>query len=125
MIPQAAQKVLKEAIDAHVLGVIMAQQFSLHTGLKKFGDEKELTHLHDMGTYIHMTPDDSAKDHKRQALRSSIFISENQYGDIKSRACANCSSQQRRPGYKKEDSVSPTVSTDGIFITGAIEAWEE
>ncbi len=28
-------------------------------------------------------------------------------------------------GIKKEDSAAPTVSIDGVFITGAIEAWEE
>ncbi len=38
---------------------------------------------------------------------------------------ADGSVQRRHPGYKKEDSVAPTVSTDGVFITGAIEAWEE
>ncbi len=47
--PGGAQKVSKEDVNAHVLGVIMAQQFSLHVGLKKFGDRvkeavnKELT----------------------------------------------------------------------------------
>ncbi len=46
----------------------MAQQFSLHTGLKKFGDEakksvtKELTQIHDMGTYTQMDPDKMSAD---------------------------------------------------------------
>ncbi len=65
------------------------------------------------------------KDQKKQALWSLIFIREKRNGDIKSRACADGSSQQRRPGYKKEDSASPTVSTNGVYITGAIKAWEE
>ena len=109
----------------------MAQQFSLHAGLKKFGDEakilvtKELTQIHDMGTYTPMDPDKMTKDQKRQAMRSLMLITEKQNGNIKSRAVADGSSQRRRPGYKKEDSASPTVSTDGVFITGDIKAWEE
>ncbi len=46
-------------------------------------------------------------------------------GDIKSRAYVDGSSQQRRPRYKEEDCASPTVLTDGVFITRAVKAWEE
>jgi hypothetical protein len=38
--------------------------------------------------------------------------------------CGNGSKQRRRPGYKKEDSASPTVSLEGVFLTAAIEAHE-
>merc|ERR1712127_877817 len=61
--PDGTQKVSKEDVNAHVLGVIMAQKFSLHAGLKKFGDRakeavsKELTQIHQMGTYTPMDPD--------------------------------------------------------------------
>ena len=54
VISEAAQKVHKKAAEAHVLGVFMAQQFSFHAGLKKFGDKakilvtKELMQLHNM-----------------------------------------------------------------------------
>ena len=34
------------------------------------------------------------------------------------------SKQRRRPGYKKEDGASPTVSTNAVIITTAIEAHE-
>ena len=68
MTPEASQKVSKEAVEAHVLGLIMAQQFSLHVGLNKSGDKanvllmKELTQLHDMGTYVPMNPDEMTKE---------------------------------------------------------------
>merc|ERR1712127_645302 len=51
--PKGARKISKEDVNAHILGVIMAQQFSLHAGLKKFGDKakevvtNELTQIHD------------------------------------------------------------------------------
>ncbi len=46
----------KREVNTHVLGVIMAQQFSLNVGLKKFGKKgkkavtKELKQLHNMVT---------------------------------------------------------------------------
>ena len=55
-------KMIKKEVSNHVLEVIMAQQFSLKAGLKKFGDRgkeaviKELAQLHDMTTYVPMDP---------------------------------------------------------------------
>ncbi len=43
MTPKATQKVYKEVVETLVLGVIMAQQFSLHVGLKKFGNETKIS----------------------------------------------------------------------------------
>ncbi len=54
----------------HVLGVIMAQQFNHHTGLKKCGDKAkktvtlELTQIHDMGMYTPRDPDKMTTDQK-------------------------------------------------------------
>ncbi len=54
--PDVVHEMTQEEVKCHVLGVIMAQQFNLRTGLKKFGKEgkvaikKELTQLHDMTT---------------------------------------------------------------------------
>ncbi len=50
----------KEEVNNHMLGVIMAHQFSLKVGLKKFGKPckeavtKELKQLHDMVNYTPM-----------------------------------------------------------------------
>ena len=53
-----------------------------------------------------------------------MFLIEKRDGRTKTHACADGSSQRRRKGYKKEDSASPTVATDSVFITGVIEAHE-
>ena len=45
-------------------------------------------------------------------------------GRIKSRFCANGSKQKRMPGYKKEDAAFPTVSSEGVMLTSAIDAHE-
>ena len=57
-------------------------------------------------------------------MQSICLLIEKRDGTIKAREVADGSSQRRRPGYKKEDSASPTVATESIFITGAIEAHE-
>jgi hypothetical protein len=38
--------------------------------------------------------------------------------------CGDGSNHRRRPGYKKKDSASPTVSLEGVLLTAAIEAHE-
>ena len=119
-----------QQVTEYVLGVIMVQQFSLKAGINKFGDRakeavtKELTQLHDMETYVPMDPDKMTPQQKSEALNLLMFLVEKRDGRIKSHACADGSVQKRRPGYVKEDSASPTVSTEAVFITAAIEAHE-
>ena len=49
---------------------------------------------------------------------------EKQDGSVKVWAVADGSKERTLPGYKKEDGASPTVSTDSIMITAAIDAHE-
>ena len=63
-------------------------------------------------------------EEKEAAMESLIFLIEKRNGKVKSRMCGDGSKQRRRPGYKKEDGASPTVSTDGVVLTAMIEAWE-
>jgi hypothetical protein len=44
-------------------------------------------------------------------------------GYIKSRTCINGAPQ--RAYIKKEDAASPTVTTDSVFITRAVDTYEE
>ena len=53
-----------------------------------------------------------------------MFIVEKRDGRIKARKCAVGSKQRTFEGYNKADWASPTVSTDGVLITSAIEAHE-
>jgi hypothetical protein len=46
-------------------------------------------------------------------------------GCICSHACVDGSKQLCKPGYKKEDGASPTVATDSIMITAAIDAHKQ
>ena len=79
----------------HVLGVVLAKQYSISKGIRLFGDRakeavsRELERLHDYVTYTPVHAHELTPDEKRQALASLIFLTEKQCGKIKSRACVN------------------------------------
>ena len=59
-----------------------------------------------------------------EALSSLLFITEKKDGRIMSRKCAIGSKQQKFEGYDKAAGSSPTVSTDGLIVTTAIDTHE-
>ena len=115
-------------VTLHSSGVIMAEQYSIKKGLKVFGKEgekavtKELSQMHDMVVYTPVHAHELTREQKLQALESLIFLTKKRCGRIKARACANGSKQ--RSYIPKENAISPTVATDSVFITSAIEAHE-
>jgi hypothetical protein len=112
----------------HLLGVIMAQQYSIQKGIKLFGDEgrksvsKELQQLHDMHTYEPVHAHELTREQRLEALSSLMFMTQKRCGKVKNRACVNGSKQ--REWIKKEDAASPTVMTDSVMLTSLIEAHE-
>ena len=121
----------EDEICEHIVGLIMAQQYTLKKGLELFGEKaeeaaiKELQQIHDMDTYTPMDPKTLSFEEKKKALSALFFLTEKRNGDIKARKCAVGSKQRTFPGYVKSDAASPTVSTDGLIITTAIDAHEE
>jgi hypothetical protein len=122
------EDVIEDHIMMHITGVVLAQQYSVNKGIKLFGDKaresvtKELKQLHDYGTYVPVDAQELTPEQKKQALASLIFITEKRCGRIKSRACVNGSTQ--RDYIPKENTASPTVMTDSVMITSAIDAHE-
>ena len=114
--------------EVEVLGVIMAQM-SLREGIRLFGERakdgatKEMRQLHDMKTFFPREAKSLTREERIKALSSLIFLKEKNNGDIKGRTCINGAPQ--REYIRKEDAASPTVATDSIFITGAIDAHEK
>jgi hypothetical protein len=51
-----------------------------------------------------------------------MFLKEKRNGEIKGRACAD--GRKQRKTINKEDAASPTMATESVFITAAIEAHE-
>jgi hypothetical protein len=78
--------------------------------------------MHDMVVYTPVHAHELTREHKHQALESLNFLTKKRCGRIKARACANGSKQ--RSYIAKENAISPTVATDSVFITSAIEAHE-
>jgi len=110
--------------------VALIETYSLAKGLKHFGKEgevavsKELAQLHDLVTYTPVDSSHLTAEQRKNALNSFMFLVQKRCGKVKARAVADGSKQRLQPDYKKTDSASPTVSTDSIMITGAIEAHE-
>ena len=61
-------------------------------------------------------------DQKREALHAVNLIKEKRSGKLKGRTCANGRSQ--RAHYTKEETLSPTVSTDALILSLMINAKE-
>jgi hypothetical protein len=55
-------------------------------------------------------------------MESLIFLVKKRDGRVKARSCTNGSTQQEY--INKEDTASPTVATESILLTSAIEAKE-
>ena len=59
------------------------------------------------------------RQQKSEDLNSLIFLTEKFNGTVKTRMCGDVSKQRRCLGYKKEDSLSPTVSLEGVLPSSA------
>ncbi len=110
--------------------VAFAQSYSLEAGLKKFGEVgktaavTELTQLHTYKTYHPVHAKLLSPAEQKQALLSLMNIVEKRNGRVRAQAVADGSKERTQPGYKKEDGASPTIATDSIMITAAIDAHE-
>ena len=78
--------------------------------------------LHKRSVFKPRHPKDLTQQQKARSLESLIFITEKRDGRMKARTCGNGSKQ--RQWMIKEDTSSPTVSIQSVFLTSAIEAHE-
>ena len=68
-------------------------------------------------------PVDSTKPTKKQsaeAVTSLMLPNDNLNGDIYGRACVEV--RKHRDKIKNEDTASPTVATESVFITASVDA---
>ena len=84
-----------------IIGVAMAQHFSIRYRLKHFGDRgekavrKELTQLHKMHTYDPVDPKKFTKKQSMDALNSLMLLIEKRNGSVKALSCADGSKQRK------------------------------
>ena len=118
----------EEEINAHIMGVVLVEHYSMNKGLELFGEcgekavTKEPQKIHDMNTYKPMYASKIFYQERKDALASILFITEKSNGDVKTRKVAIGSKQRTYDGYYKSNSSSPTVNTDSVFLTGVVDA---
>ena len=104
------------------------QQMSMKQGLKRFGEEgyaavkKEMQQLHDRKVMQPINRKDLTPAQKREALGYLMFLKKKRSGTVKGRGCAD--GRKQRAYITKEESTSPTISTEAVFLTAVVDAWE-
>ena len=101
----------------------------MHKGLKKFGKKgklatlKELRQLHDRVCFKPIGVGSMTVNKKKKDQEALLFLSEKRDGTIK--GCMVYNGKPTREWLSKEDSASPTVSLESLFLTSIIDAKEE
>ena len=103
-------------------------QMSMKKGLRVSGEEgyaavrKEMQQLHDRKVMQPINCKDLTPAQKREALGYLMFLKKKRSGTIKGRGCAD--GRKQRAYITKEESTSPTISTEAVFLTAVVDAWE-
>ncbi len=102
-------------------------QMSMKAGIKRFGDaaidsiRKEMEQLHDRK--VIKPRKDLTRAQRAEALAYLMFLKRKSCGKVKARGCAD--GRKQRDHIPREDTFSPTVSTEAVFLTAVIDALEE
>ena len=103
-------------------------QYSVKKGLKVFGNEgtqavlDEMKQLDNMDVIEPMEARTMTRTDKRSALEYLMFLKKKRCGRIKGRGCAD--GRKQRGHMTKEETSSPTVSTEGLLLSCTIDAQE-
>jgi hypothetical protein len=129
MLQQAADK-MDESLDdiyKYIFGHIMTQMTAT-AGIKKHGQAavdallQEFCQLDSKNVFEPLDASTLTASQKRESLRAVNLIKEKRSGKLKGRTCAD--GQSQRSKYTKEETTSPTVSTDALMISLMIDAKE-
>eukprot|EP00980_Cylindrotheca_fusiformis_P029055 scaffold22705_cov169-Cylindrotheca_fusiformis.AAC.1 len=107
---------------------LVTAQMTASKGLKVFGDagadaiKKELEQLIYRRVMHGVDPKKLTIAQKKAALQYLMFLKEKRSGKIKGRGCAD--GRKQRIYKSKEETSSPTVSVEALFLTCLIDALE-
>jgi hypothetical protein len=116
-----------EVLD-YVTGFIMTQM-TAKAGIKKHWQAtinalyQKFLQLHNQDVFDGKHAGELTKSQKRAALRAISVIKEKRYGKIKGRTVAN--GRPQKSLYTKDETSSPTVSTDALMMSVMIDACED
>ena len=117
----------EEDRDEFALGVALTT-YGLNAGLKKFGKageasiDKELNQMHDLNVFVPVEAGSLTREQKAKALQSLLMLKEKRDKTVKSRLLADGRGQ--RDQFAKQETTSPTVATESVFISAVIDAHE-
>ena len=108
--------------------LFMTEQMSLKKGLKYFGKSgadavvAEMRQLDYRDVIKPVSGKELTREQKRRALNYLMYLKQKWCGRIKARGCAD--GRKQRLYKSKEETSSPTVTTEAVFLTSVIEAQE-
>ena len=111
-----------------IQGASYAQQYSMKKGLQKIGKKrseaitKELDQLHKRRCFVPVDVSKLTCGEKQKAQHALMLLTEKRDGSVKGRCVYN--GKPTRQWLDKEDTASPTVSTESIMLTVTIDANE-
>ena len=106
-----------------------AQQYMLKRGLKEFpikgapAAKEELMQMHDRKCFKAIAVAELTRQERVRAQEGLMILNEKRSGRIKGRLAYN--GKATREWITKEDKSSPTVLTESIKLTAAVDAYEE
>jgi hypothetical protein len=83
---------------------------------------KELKQLDYLDVIQPVDKKELSREERQRALNYHMFLKEKRCGKIKARGCAD--GRKQRLYKSKEETSSPTVSSEALFLTLAINAQE-
>lgn len=84
---------------------------------------KEVQQLDDLKVFDPIMANSLMPEERKRALNAITLIKEKRTGTLKGRTCAD--GRKQREYVKREDAASPTLSTEGLYMTLAVDAKEE
>ncbi len=104
------------------------EQLLVKSALRKWGDdaraagEKEVNQLHWRETFVPRRMLKLTAEQQSKILQSHMFIGQKRTGETKARMVAGGNTQHGH--VTKEESISPTVSTEAVLLTSIVDARE-
>jgi Reverse transcriptase (RNA-dependent DNA polymerase) len=114
-------------LQKEITGYIMTQMTAT-AGIKKHGNKAveallaEFCQLDDKKVFKPMVASTLTREQKKSALRAINLIKEKRCGKLKGRTCEDGRPQQGM--YDKQQTMSPTVSTDALMLSLMIDSLE-
>ena len=114
--------------DSHDMLSFLTEQMSVKRGLKHFGTAGADAIMKELNQIVYWKVMEGRKSgeltttQKKVALKYLMFLKQKRCGKFKGRGCAD--GRKQRLYKNKEDTTSPTITTDALFLTCLVDAIE-